>query len=29
MTGNVWEWVPDRFDETFYRRSPRLDPVNR
>lgn len=29
MTGNVWEWVVDRFDETFYRRSPRLDPVNR
>lgn len=28
MTGNVWEWVVDRFDETYYRRSPPVDPVN-
>ncbi len=29
MTGNVWEWVEDSFDPTFYSRSPKQDPVNR
>ena len=28
MTGNVWEWVMDGFDATYYRRSPRHNPVN-
>jgi sulfatase modifying factor 1 len=26
MTGNVWEWTADRFDRTYYARSPRQDP---
>ena len=29
LAGNVWEWVEDWFDATFYARSPTLDPVNR
>jgi formylglycine-generating enzyme required for sulfatase activity len=29
LAGNVWEWVEDSFDETFYARSPASDPVNR
>jgi len=29
LAGNVWEWVEDWFDETFYGRSPASDPVNR
>jgi formylglycine-generating enzyme required for sulfatase activity len=29
LAGNVWEWVEDWFDATFYARSPMLDPVNR
>ncbi|GEM_PF-591530 len=28
MTGNVWEWVSDSYDETFYGRSPAADPMN-
>ena len=28
MTGNVWEWVRDAFDEGYYRRSPPADPIN-
>ena len=28
LAGNVWEWVQDGFDETYYRRSPSKDPVN-
>ena len=26
MAGNVWEWVNDRYDEDYYRRSPRANP---
>lgn len=26
--GNVWEWVEDSFDETFYARAPAVDPIN-
>ena len=29
LTGNVWEWVEDSFDPTYYQRSPELAPVNR
>ena len=28
MTGNVWEWVSDTYDESFYGRSPAADPMN-
>ena len=28
MTGNVWEWVGDTYDEAYYRRSPPTDPIN-
>lgn len=28
MTGNVWEWVSDTYDEAYYRRSPPVDPIN-
>ena len=28
MTGNVWEWVEDTFDDDYYARSPPRDPVN-
>ncbi len=28
MTGNVWEWVSDTYDEAYYRRSPLADPIN-
>ena len=26
MTGNVWEWVADWFDEAYYQRSPQRNP---
>jgi formylglycine-generating enzyme len=26
MAGNVWEWVEDRFSDTYYARSPKNDP---
>ncbi len=29
LAGDVWEWVEDSFDETFYARSPTSDPVSR
>jgi formylglycine-generating enzyme required for sulfatase activity len=28
MTGNVWEWVSDTYDESFYGRSPAADPIS-
>ena len=28
MAGNVWEWVQDEYDSTFYQRSPESNPVN-
>lgn len=28
MMGNVWEWVQDKHDESFYRSGPDQDPVN-
>ncbi len=27
MAGNVWEWVADKFSDTYYRRSPSSNPV--
>ena len=27
MHGNVWEWVQDRYDGTYYNSSPRFDPL--
>lgn len=29
MSGNVWEWVEDYYDETFYSSSPTTDPINK
>jgi len=26
LSGNVWEWIADRYDETYYVRSPQNDP---
>ena len=26
MTGNVWEWVQDRYDDVYYEKSPRENP---
>ena len=26
MSGNAWEWVADRYDESYYRQSPRANP---
>ena len=28
MSGNAWEWCEDYFDGDYYKRSPRLNPVN-
>lgn len=28
MHGNVWEWCHDYYDQDYYARSPRIDPVN-
>jgi formylglycine-generating enzyme required for sulfatase activity len=26
LAGNVWEWMSDRYEENYYRASPKLDP---
>ena len=28
MAGNAWEWVVDRYDEAYYKTSPKDDPTN-
>ncbi len=28
MSGNVWEWIYDRFQDKYYRRAPSKNPVN-
>ena len=28
MTGNVWEWVQDRYDKNYYSKSPANNPLN-
>ncbi|MDR1976444.1 MAG: formylglycine-generating enzyme family protein [Campylobacteraceae bacterium] len=28
MHGNVWEWVEDKYNENFYSKSPKKDPLN-